>query len=93
MTDSYIRDFGNGGVALVGPDAVALFRVAALASVLGLLSKGISPMRGLTVKRALEIAKEYTGRTYKRTEIERARADLRVWIETMKLALPRESAS
>lgn len=93
MTDSYIRDFDNGGVSLVGPDAVALFRVAALTSALGLLSKGITPTRGLTVKRALGMATEYTGQTYKRNEIERARADLKVWIETMKSAIPRESAS
>jgi hypothetical protein len=31
---------------------------------------------------------KYTGKKYKRTQHEQARADLQVWIETMKAALP-----
>jgi hypothetical protein len=37
------------------------------------------------------MATQCTGQTYKRTEIERARADLKVWIATMKSALPTET--
>lgn len=90
MTESSITHFGNGGVMLAGPDAVAVFRAATLRSALGLLAVGISPRRGLTSKTAFAMAKEYTGQTYKRGEHERARRDLHVWIETMKSAIPTE---
>jgi hypothetical protein len=36
----------------------------------------------------LKLVKRYTGKTYKRTEVERAIADLTIWIETMKSAIP-----
>lgn len=89
MTEqSEIALFGNGGASFSGRDAVEVFRVAALSSALGLLSKGITPTRGLTMKKALAMATPYTGRTYKRSEVEDARRDLKVWIETMKSAIP-----
>jgi hypothetical protein len=78
-------------VTFSGHDAVACYRVAVLMQSLSLLSKGIKPTRGLTMKKALLIAKEYTGQDYKRTEAERAKADLKVWLETMKSALPTET--
>lgn len=78
-------------VSFDGPDAVACYRVAVLIQSLSLLSKGIKPTRGLTIKKAMLIAKEYTGQDYKRTEIERAKADLKVWLETMKSAIPTET--
>jgi hypothetical protein len=87
--DSSIR-VGRGGVTFAGRDATELFRVATLKSALGLLEKGIMPTRGFTKTKALAMAGQYTGQTYKRNEIERARADLTVWIETMKSALPVE---
>lgn len=87
--DSEIKT-GAGGTMFAGPDAVNLFRAATLKSALGLLAKGITPTRGLTRKKALAMVKPYTGQTYKNTlpEIERARNDLTVWIETMKSAIP-----
>lgn len=93
MQESSITHFGNGGVTLAGPDAVRVFAAATLSSALGLMAKGISPTRGFTLKRGLAMAKEYTGQTYKRTEVERARRDLKVWIETMKSAIPTEVKS
>jgi hypothetical protein len=45
----------------------------------------------LTKTKALAMVAAYTGQTYRRTEIERARADLTVWIETMKSAIPIEN--
>lgn len=75
-------------VSFSGKDAVEVFRAATLASAIGLLAKGIKPTRGLTMKKALAMAERYTGRTYKRTEWEQARADIRVWVQTMKSALP-----
>lgn len=90
MVDSKITHFGNGGVMLAGPDAVRVFAAATLRSALGLMSKGITPTRGFTLKRGLAMAQEYTGRTYKRTEVEQCRKDLLVWIETMKSGIPTE---
>jgi hypothetical protein len=78
-------------VSFDGPDAVEVYRVAVLIQAIGLLSKGIKPTRFLTMKKALLMAKEYTGQDYKRTEAERARADLKVWLETMKSAIPTET--
>lgn len=66
----------GGGVSFVGVKAVDTFRVAVLLSALGLLSKGITPTRGLTKTKAFKMASEYTGRKYKLTEFEAARADL-----------------
>lgn len=82
----------NGdAVSFNGPDAVQCYRVAVLMQSLSLLSKGIRPTRGLTMKKALLIAKEYTGQDYKRSEWQRAKDDLKVWLETMKSALPTET--
>jgi hypothetical protein len=93
MTDqssvTYDRD-GNA-VCFSGPDAVHMFRAAALRSAIGLLSKGIRPTRGMTMTKALIMAGEYTGKTYKRGQHEQAMADLSVWVQTMKLALPSET--
>lgn len=85
--ESYIKG-GRGGTTFVGPDAVNLFRAATLKSAIGLLTKGITPTRGMTMKRALGMAKEYTGKDYKRTQAAQAMADIQIWIDTMKAALP-----
>jgi hypothetical protein len=92
MSESYIST-GKGGTSFVGPDATHLFRAVMVKSSLGLLKAGIKPTRGVTMKIALKIAGEYTGQKYKSTkdECDRARADLTVWIETMKSALPIET--
>jgi hypothetical protein len=92
MSDSHIVYDQNGDArAFMGRDAVEVFRVATLASAIGLLTKGICPTRGLTMKRALAMATPYTGRTYKRSEAEQARRDLNVWVQTMKSAIPSET--
>lgn len=88
-TDSYISYNQKGdATSFVGSDAVEVFRAAVLVSALGLLAKGIRPTRGLTLKKALTLATHYTGRSYKRTEVEQARRDINVWVQTMKSALP-----
>lgn len=71
-----------------GREAVECVRVATLMSAIGLLSKGIQPTRGFTMKRGLDMATHYTGKTYKRSQAEAARADLKVWLETMKSTIP-----
>lgn len=79
---------GKGGTMFAGPDATELFACAVLRSALGLLEVGIKPTRGYTMKKALMACKRYTGKDYKRTQVAQAKADLTVWIETMKSALP-----
>ena len=95
MSDSHIQYDDNGqATAFVGPDAVAVFQAAALMTGIRLMSKGIRPHRSWTsMRKALEQATRYTGHVYKRTEHERACADLKIWIETMKSALPTEVRS
>ena len=91
MNDSsIIYDKKGNAVAFQGPDAVQAFRAAALVSAIGLLSKGIKPGRGWSMKYALALATEYTGKTYKRTEYAQAQADVSAWVQAMKAALPSE---
>lgn len=91
MPDSYVKYNENGdAVSFVGPDAVKLFQAAALRSGLGLMAVGIKPHRSWTsLKFALSAVTQYTGKKYSgKKDIERARADLEIWIATMKAALP-----
>lgn len=87
MDESYISH-DKGGTMFAGPDAVMLFQAIALRSGLGLFKVGIKPGRGWTIKRALQMATSYTRKPYKRTEIDRAMADLALWIHAMRSALP-----
>jgi hypothetical protein len=87
--DSYISH-SKGGIMFAGPDAVRFFHAAALRSGLGLLKVGIKPARGWTITKALKMAGTYTGKQYKRTEIDRAMADMKIWIDAMRCALPVE---
>lgn len=87
---SEIKVMRDGGVIYEGRDAIELFRAATLKTALKLLSVGITPTHGFTMKRSLELTAQYTGQKYKRTEVQRAIADLTVWIETMKSAIPVE---
>lgn len=87
MNDSHIT-LSKGGMAFVGDDATRLFQAVTLRSGIGLLQVGIRPSRGWTMTGALKTATTFTGKTYKRTEADKAKADLTLWIETMKAALP-----
>jgi hypothetical protein len=89
MDSSITHD--NGGTMFAGNDAVHLYRAAVVRSSLGLLQKGIQPTRGMTMTKVLKLVTYYTGKTYKRTESNKAIDDLTVWIETMKSAIPVEN--
>ncbi len=68
-------------------------QVSVLISSLALyqISEGrIIPSRGVTLKKMLDMATVYTGQVYKRTEIDKAKQNLNVWLETMKSAIPVE---
>lgn len=87
MNDSEIK-VGAGGTMFAGHDAVKLFQAVALRNGLKLLKAGIKPSRGWTKAKALAACKQFTGKTYKWTQLDEAVADLNVWIETMKSAIP-----
>lgn len=89
MEDSNIT-VSPSGTTFAGPDAVNLYRAAVIRSALGLLMKGIRPTRGATMTGTLKLVAGYTGKSYKRTEGERAVADMTLWIEAMKSAIPIE---
>ncbi len=80
-------------VALVGRDATHLSRVHWMAMGLKMYDQSKGRMlltRGATPKRLLEMAFEYTGKSYPNNAKGRAAcvADLNVWSATMKAALP-----
>lgn len=88
MTDSSVTYNKNGdAVCFDGPDAVNLFRAAALAASLGLFKAGMRT-RHMSATQALAECTKYTGKKYKRGEYDRAKADMTIWIQTMKAALP-----
>ena len=88
MDDSQITAGKHGTIGFQGKDATELYRVMVLRQALKLLKVGITPTRGFTWKKGLAMASTYTGRTYKRSEVDQVVADLNVWIETMKSAIP-----
>ena len=90
MSNESVITTGPGGTMYAGKDSVELFRANLLKNSLRMASRGLKPTRGFTLKYGLELCRRYTGRGYKRTEVEQAIKDLTVWIETMKSAIPVE---
>jgi hypothetical protein len=85
----------HGGTTLVGPDAIELMRAATVKQ--GLLMHfrtkgGMRLTRMATPTLLLKLAKQYTGKTYKRkadySHFQDAANDVQVWIDTMRAALP-----
>jgi len=88
--DSSIIHIKGGSTMFAGPDAVALFRATTIKAAIGLLAKGITPTRGMTMTKALALASGITGKKYKRTEHAKAIADVQIWCNEMAAALPKE---
>lgn len=75
-----------------GPDGVGVFRAAVIASGLRLYAKtGIKPNRMYTPTAMLAAASGITGKNYKRGQYEQAAADLSIWVQEMKAALPSDT--
>lgn len=95
MADAEIVYRKNGELStLVGKDAVELARVRTI--IMGIkinIRTGGKMMltRGASITRLLEMAGKYTGKKYKRTEKEKAVADLEVWFREMRDALPQRT--
>lgn len=82
------RADGNAS-AFVGPDAVAVFAGATLASAMRLYARtGIRVSRSYTPTAMLKRAGEICGKKYKRNEMAQAAEDVATWVQTMKAALP-----
>jgi len=77
--------------AMVGKDAMHLMRVNTIIRGIDMYIKSGGKMiltRGATITALLNMASEYTGRKYKRTEKEAALKDLKEWASCMRSALP-----
>ena len=90
MTDSYIST-NAGGTTFAGPDAVQLFRAMQIKGALKMWKVGLKVHRGVRLKDLLGMVSEHTGKTYKKSDLDTAIADLVQWIEAMKAALPVEA--
>jgi hypothetical protein len=82
---------GSDGTTFAGPDAVSLFRAAALISGLRLYAKtGTKPNDwAWSPKMMLDAATGITGKPYKRGQYEKAAADIQLWIDAMAATLPK----
>lgn len=79
----------KSGTTFAGPDAVNLYRAIVLRSSMRMYRRcGIKPTRGVGPTQMLALAGEYTGKKYKRGQLEQAEADVQTWIDTMKAAIP-----
>ena len=90
MTDSEII-ISPVGVVYSGADAVTFFAAKNLKICISLYMKtGIIPTRGVTISKMLKLAHRYTGKTYKNGVVgwSACVADLDVWCNTMRAALP-----
>lgn len=100
-SDSYLISYPHGATGYVGPDAISAFRAMVIRSALRLQDARPKGPRGSAwparsvaarpLKDLLKMASEYSGRAYRREEVEQAIKDLTIWIEAMKSALPEVS--
>lgn len=89
MNDSSIDIRTGGGFSITGRDGVHFYRAIVLRqSIKMFAATGMKPTRGVGGPQMLTLAGEYTGKKYKRGQYDAAVADLSVWIETMRAALP-----
>ena len=82
MTITVNKD--NRPTSFSGENSVDIFRIRVLKSALVLLKIGMKPNGELTLAKALCMATEYTGKKYKRTEVETAIEDLKK-IESLRI--------
>lgn len=79
----------DGGTTITGKDGMNLYRAITLKAALNLYAKTkMLATRNATPTAMLQMATEYTGKTYKRGQHAQAAADVDVWVQTMKAAMP-----
>lgn len=77
-----------GGVMFAGAAAVDVFRAITLKSALKMTKVGLIPTRGFTLTKGLKMATQYTGKPYKRTQLDAALVDLQAVIDSARAAIP-----
>lgn len=81
----------GGGMSVTGEFGMQLYKAITLKQALLFYSKTkMQVSRNVTPTVMFNIAKEFTGKTYKRGQYELAAADVQVWIDTAKAAIPVE---
>ena len=90
MSESRIETRNGNAVGFIGPDATNLFRAVMLRASIKLYAEtGMKPTRGVGMRQMLDMASGYSGKLYKgKADLARAAADLDIWINAMKSALP-----
>lgn len=79
----------SGAISFLGGDSIELFRALTLRNHLALYTKTkLIPTRGFGIRKMLSLATQFTGNSYKTSQISDAIYDLTIWIETMRSALP-----
>lgn len=73
-----------------GPAGVDVFRMRVMLSAAKLLSKGIRPNRAYTKTNVMAAISQYTGRKYKRTELDKAIADMQQALTAREQVLVQE---
>lgn len=77
-----ITHHAGGGMSIVGEEAMKLYGAAVLRSAIKLyLKTGMRANRMYTPTNMLFAAGTYTGKTYKRGQLQQAFDDLDVWLE------------
>lgn len=75
----------NGGTTISGPDGMLFYRAITVRASLRMYAKsGMKSTRMATPANMFAIAKEFTGKDYKRGQYQQAIDDLTVWIDTMR---------
>ncbi|WCD44239.1 hypothetical protein Lumi_100 [Xylophilus phage Lumi] len=83
-----ITNHPGGGFTVQGADGIKYFKACTLKGAIKMYAlTGMIPTRGVTITKMLALAKEFTGKDYKRGQAMIAHADLEVWCSTMKSAL------
>jgi len=83
-------DYHKGSTMIYGPDGIAFYRAAAIASALRFYAKtGMKINRAYTPTNMFAAATEITGKTFKRGQYLEAAEALTAWAQTMKAALPK----
>lgn len=89
MESEIVYNASGDAICFSGPDAVACYAAAVLAASLRFYAKtGMMLSRGITSTALLQKAETITGKKYRRGDHAKAAADVSIWVQEMKAALP-----
>jgi hypothetical protein len=89
MSNESFIQHNAGGTSFVGRDAVALYRATVIAQGLEMYAKHKMRLtRSASPTDLLVMASALTGKVYKRGQYLTAAADVRIWCNAMRAALP-----